>query len=38
MNLYLCTEVAGRRPLNCSSAMQWCWWRFDKGRMPGRSI
>lgn len=23
MNLYLCTEVAGRRPLNCSSAMQW---------------
>lgn len=23
MNLYLCAEVAGRRPLNCSSAMQW---------------
>ena len=23
MNLYLCTEVAGRRPLNSSSAMQW---------------
>ncbi|CAN4108485.1 unnamed protein product [Withania somnifera] len=16
--------------------MRWCWWRFDKGRMPGR--
>ncbi|KAL3498308.1 hypothetical protein ACH5RR_041040 [Cinchona calisaya] len=32
----LYTEVTGRRPLNCSSTMQWCWFRFDKGRMPGR--
>lgn len=33
--IYICARK-GRRPLNCSSAMQWYWFRFDKGRMPGR--
>ncbi|KAI5664288.1 hypothetical protein M9H77_23611 [Catharanthus roseus] len=36
MNLYLICAWKGQRPLNCSSAMQWCWFRFDKGRMPGQ--
>ncbi|KAL3507099.1 hypothetical protein ACH5RR_032481 [Cinchona calisaya] len=31
MNAHDSYSFAGRRPLNCSSAMQWCWFRFDKG-------
>lgn len=36
LNLYLWMKVTGWWLLNCLSAIQWCWFQFDKGRVPSR--